>query len=322
MNADLSIVIVSWNCRDELADCLASLAPDRHAVTVQTVVVDNASGDDTAAMVRRRFPDVTLIANDANRGFAAANNQGLAVATGRHLLFLNPDTVVGDRALQTLVGALDADATLGACGPRLLNTDGTVQTSVRRFPTFAALFHQYTPLRMLGLLKPAYRRYKSRDFDFRSAADVESLMGAALCVPRRVLDRVGPFDERFFVYFEEVDLCRRIRDAGHRCRFLPEAAVTHVGGVSAAKGPASLLLCRSMFRYMRKHHPWWRAWPGLATLWLGMLVREAFQLVGNAVAAACLALAGRRDRARRRARRLRAAARFLFCGAWRVLLGI
>jgi hypothetical protein len=323
MPADLSIIIVSWNCRDELAACLVSIAPERHGVALETVVVDNASRDGAAEMVREKFPGVALIANVVNRGFAAANNQGIAATGGRNVLLLNPDTVVHDRALETFVRTLDGDGAIGACGAKLLNADGTVQTSVRTFPSFAALFYQYTPLRMFGVGKRAYRRYKSRDFGFDRPADVDSLMGAALCVPRRVLDQLGGLDERFFVYFEEVDLCRRIRDAGLRNRFVPEAVVTHLGGVSAGgQSAASLFLCRSMFRYLRKHESAAKLAFGLPVLWLGMMVRELSQLVGNSLAASVLQLAGDRDRSRRRRRRARSAVRFLFCDAWRVLLGL
>lgn len=323
MPADLSIVIVSWNCRDELAACLASIAPERHGLALETVVVDNASGDSTAEMVRSAFPGVGLIANEVNRGFAAANNQGIAATSGRNVLLLNPDTMVHEGALASLAGTLDGDGTIGACGPQLLNADGTIQTSVRRFPTFAALLYQYTPARMLGLGKRAYRDYKSRDFSFREAADVDSLMGAALCVPRGVLDRVHHLDERFFVYFEEVDLCRRIRDAGYRNRFVPEAVITHLGGVSAAgQSAASLFLCRSMFRYMKKHSRPAALAFGLPALWLGMMLREAFQLVSNSIAAAALAAGGRAERAGRRWHRVRSAGRFLCWDAWRVLLGV
>jgi GT2 family glycosyltransferase len=320
---DLSIIIVSWNCRDELAACLRSLRDLDHGVSVETIVVDNASADAACDMVRREFPGVALIANEVNRGFAAANNQGLAVAAGRNVLLLNPDTVVHAGALASLVRTLDEDETIGACGPQLLNADGTVQPSVREFPTFAAVLYQYTPLRMFGVGRLAYRAYKARDFDFHRPADVHSLMGAALCVPRRVLDRVGALDERFFVYFEEVDLCRRMHDAGLRRRFVPEATITHLAGVSAGgQAAASLFLCRSMFLYLKKHNPRAKSLPGLVLLWIGMCLRELSQLVGNSVAAAVLLAVGRRDRASRRWRRTRGAARFLFIDAWRVLPNI
>lgn len=314
MTPDLSVIIVAYNCRDELARCLESLAADPTAP--EMFVIDNASRDATADMVRGRFPAVTLIANAENRGFAAANNQGLARATGRNVLFLNPDTVVHAGALAGLVKTLDADATIGACGPQLLNADGSVQPSARMFPSMAALLYQYTPLRVLPFLKGAYRRHKLKDFDFRSPRDVDVVMGAAFCVPRRVLDQVTGMDERFFVYLEEMDLAKRIKDAGYRVRFEPCGRITHIGGVSAATATANLYYCRSLLRYVRKHNGCAKGLAMDAVLRIGMAMREAILLVANAVAAGLLTIIGQSDRARRRRQRLRASARFLGRDMW------
>jgi hypothetical protein len=285
-------------------------------------------------MVRERFGWVRLISNARNRGFAAANNQELVLASGRNVLFLNPDTVVHAGALEVLVRALDGDPHLGACGPQLLSADGSIQPSARRFPTFAALLHQYTPLRALKFLKGAYRRYKMADFDFRTPADVDSLMGAALCVPQRVLAEVGIMDERFFVYLEEVDLCRRIREAGYRIRFEPSGRLTHLGGVSAASSlrsrsgcfggvgsaTANVLFCRSLFRYLRKHGGPFRGAAMAFVLRLGMFLREAALLVGNLIAALVLLLVGRTARAQRRLAGAASAARFLCRDGWLTFL--
>jgi len=363
MAPDLSVILVAYNCRDALADCLKSLGPERSgspdpprgeaapaptesALTaagqvedspwretrraplrcitrpvIETIVVDNASGDGTARMVRECFPSVRLIANASNRGFAAANNQGLAVASGRHVLFLNPDTIVRAGALATLVQTLDADETIGACGPQLLNADGSIQPSARRFPTYGALLHQYTPLRLLRFLKGAYRRYKMAGFDFGAAADVDSLMGAALCVPRRVIEKVGAFDERFFVYLEEMDLCRRIGAAGYRVRFEPAGRITHLGGVSAASATANLFFCRSLFRYIRKYHGPVGGPTLVFLLRLGMFMREGMLMIVNLAAAGMLALVGQTARARRRWAGARAAARFVFRDGWLSFFG-
>jgi hypothetical protein len=329
MAPDLSVIIVSYRCRDVLAGCLKSLEPQSAGAATQrrpeaagewpaieTIVVDNASGDGTLEMVRREFPSVRLIANDANRGFAAANNQGLAAASGRHVLFLNPDTIVQAGALAALVGILDGDEAIGACGPQVLNSDGSVQPSARAFPGYGALLHQYTPLRLLRIFRDDYRRYKMADFDFLTAADVDSLMGAALCVRRRVIDKVGNFDERFFVYLEEVDLCRRIREAGYRVRFDPAGRVVHLGGVSAAAATANLFFCRSLFRYIRKYHSPVAGAAMVHVLRLGMWIREAGMLVGNLAAAAGLAVIGRTDGAQRRWAAARSAARFVARDSW------
>jgi hypothetical protein len=319
VNPDLSIIIVAWHCREDLAHCLEAVPDATGDLRTETVVVDNASGDGTARMVRERFPEVRLIANAANRGFAAANNQALAVASGRHVLFLNPDTRPEEGALAVLVRTLDDDDTLGAVGPQLREPDGAVQPSVRSDPTPAALLHQYTPLRLLRFLAPAYDRYKRRDMDFQTAADVDTLMGAALCVPRRVLDEVGTMDERFFVYHEEADLCLRIRRAGYRVRFEPAARVVHVGGVSAGHAAANVLYLRSLYRFLYKHQGRLKGGLTVTALRLGLFLREALHVPAQALAAAGLFVAGRTGRARRHGRRAARAVRYLCCDAWRTL---
>jgi N-acetylglucosaminyl-diphospho-decaprenol L-rhamnosyltransferase len=317
--ADLSVIIVSMNCRGELAECLASVERARGGLAVETFVVDNASRDASAAMVAERFPQVRLVANKSNRGFAAANNQAVAMATGRNVLFLNPDTVVRPGALEVLVRTLDGDKTIGVCAPQLLNADGSIQKSSRREPTPAALLHQYTPLRLLRIFKGAYRRYKMGDFDFRTAADVEIVMGAAFCVPAQVLAEVGSLDERFFVYFEEMDFCRRVRKAGYRVRFEPGGQITHIGGVSAATATSNLFFCRSLFRYLRKHNGPVAGRAMVFALRLGMFLREAMLLVADLAAGGALALVFQTERAKRRLARARSAARFLFRDVWLTL---
>jgi GT2 family glycosyltransferase len=302
-----------------LAECLASVERARGGLAVEVFVVDNASRDTSAAMVAEQFPQVRLIANERNRGFAAANNQAVALAMGRNVLFLNPDTVVRPGALEMLVRTLDGDATIGVCAPQLLNADGSIQESSRREPTFAALLHQYTPVRLLRIFKGAYRRYKMGDFDFRQAADVEIVMGAAFCTPARVLAQVGALDERFFVYFEEVDFCRRVREAGYRVRFEPSGQITHIGGVSAATATSNLFLCRSLFRYIRKHNGPVAGRAMVFTLRLGMFLRQAALLPTELLAGGAQALMFRTKRAKRHLARARSAARFLFCDGWLTL---
>jgi N-acetylglucosaminyl-diphospho-decaprenol L-rhamnosyltransferase len=333
LQPDLSVVIVSYRCREALERCLASLvvgepsgpadapAAPRWGVSVETIVVDNDSGDGTAEMVRERFASVRLIANPANRGLAAAANQGIAIASGRHILMLNPDTVVREGALEGMVRILDGDAGIGACGPQLLNPDGSIQPSARRLPGFASLLHQYTPLRVLRVFRNTYRRYKMLDFDFQHVADVESLMGAAICVPRRIVDEIGGLDERFFVYYEEVDFCRRILESGRRLRFDPSCRVTHVGGVSADRtAAATVFYYRSLFKYLRKYHSRPAAFAMVWVLWLGMIVREAGLAATNLLAAGALAAVGRGKKANTRLKRARSSARLVCRDGWQALL--
>jgi N-acetylglucosaminyl-diphospho-decaprenol L-rhamnosyltransferase len=233
----LSIIIVSYNCRDALRQCLASLPAGR------VVVVDNG-GD--ADFVRREFPAVNFIANDSNRGFAAACNQGIRATTEPFVLLLNPDTVVTRSALEQLLAVM-SDKRIGACGPRIRNADGSPQISVRRFPT-------------LGRLVLAEFGLRGRYYVTRPGTDVDQLMGSCLLLRRAALEEIGLLDERFFVYFEEVDLCLRLKQAGWRVVFAPDAEITHIGGQSSQTDRTASLRYRyrSLFEFYRKHYPHWQ----------------------------------------------------------------
>ncbi|MCC6627958.1 MAG: glycosyltransferase family 2 protein [Chloroflexi bacterium] len=271
---DLSIIIVSYNTRALLAACLASLRATLAPLTAQTIVVDNASADGTAAMVAADFPEVTLIANEVNRGFAAANNQGLAISTGQDVLFLNPDTRVLPGAVQAALAYLRANWSVGAVGVRLLNGDGTLQPSWRRFYSFlGTLVDNKLTARLLG-------RDQGSLIDGLPAAPtpVDWVIGAFLLVRRAALARIGGgFDERFFVYGEEIDLQYALRAAGWTVVFLPGPAIVHYGGQSAqqVKVAATLYDYRSRYLFVRKHYPtpsvalyWLKAQVGLLVWWL------------------------------------------------------
>ncbi len=251
----LSVLIVNWNVRDLLRRCLQSVLAPSLPDALEVIVVDNGSTDGSGEMVRTEFPQVHLIANPDNRGFTAANNQGLAVARGRYVLLLNPDTeVVGD-ALTTMVAFADAHPDVGVVGPQLLNPDGTVQSSRRRFPTLmTALFEStwlqpYAPRRLLT-------RYYVLDRPDDEIQDVDWVTGAALMARREAIEQVGPLDERFFMYSEELDWCRRFRAAGWRVVYLPTARVIHYEGRSSEQVlPARHIHFQtSKVRYFHKYH--------------------------------------------------------------------
>lgn len=252
---DLSILVVNWNVRDLLRRCLQSILANLPACQLEIIVVDNGSTDGSVEMVRTEFPQVHLIANPDNRGFPAANNQGLAVARGRYVLLLNPDTEVVGNALETMVAFADAHPDVGVVGPMLLNPDGTVQSSRRRFPTLlTAVFEStwlqpYAPRRLLA-------RYYVLDRPDDEVQDVDWVTGAALMARREAIEQVGPLDEGFFMYSEELDWCRRFREAGWRVVYLPTARVIHYGGKSSEQVlPARHIhFQRSKIRYFRKYH--------------------------------------------------------------------
>lgn len=252
---DLSVIIVNWNVRDLLRRCLHSILANVPGGQLEIIVVDNGSTDGSVEMVRTEFPMVRLIANPDNRGFPAANNQGLEVARGRYVLLLNPDTeVVGD-ALATMAAFADAHPDVGIVGPQLLNPDGSVQSSRRRFPTLlTALFEStwlqpYAPRRLL-------EHYYVLDRPDDEVQDVDWVTGAALMARREAAEQVGPLDEGFFMYSEELDWCRRFREAGWRVVYLPTARIVHhVGKSSEQVLPARHIHFQtSKVRYFRKYY--------------------------------------------------------------------
>ncbi len=253
---DLSVVVVSWNVRELLLRCLASVQEGlRDGLSGEVFVVDNASSDGSAAAVADAFPGVQVIANRENVGFVRANNQAIPRCRGRHILLLNPDTEVRPGALRQLVATLDADPGLGAVGPRLLNVDGSLQPSRRRFPTLATALLESTVLQRLCGRSAVVRRFYVADRSDDEEQDVDWLVGACLLVRRSALEQVGLLDERFYMYSEELDLCRRLRVAGWRVRYLPTAEVVHHEAKSSEQAPLArhLHFHESRCRYFGKY---------------------------------------------------------------------
>jgi N-acetylglucosaminyl-diphospho-decaprenol L-rhamnosyltransferase len=250
---DISVVIVSWNVRDLLRQCLRSILDAGYSIEV--IVVDNASADGSVEMVRAEFPAVHVIANAENRGFPAANNQGIAVARGRCVLLLNSDAeVVGD-ALATMVAFADEHPDVGVVGPQLLDPDGSVQSSRRRFPTLATAFFESTWLQPCAPRR-LLERYYVCDQPDDAVQDVDWVQGAALMARREAIAQVGPMDAGYFMYSEELDWCRRFREAGWRVVYLPTAQVVHYGGKSSEQVlPARHIHFQtSKVRYFRQYH--------------------------------------------------------------------
>lgn len=253
---DLSIVIVNWNVKELLRNCLRALLdqadPD---LSCEIIVVDSASSDGSVQLVQQEFPQVQLIASAENLGYAGGNNAGAAAARGRYLFLLNPDTVVKPGALAQLVSYLDAHPRAGAVGPQLLWPDGSVQSSRRRFPTVGSLFWEST---LLGQWFPHNRylqRYHLLDRPADQAQLVDWVVGAAIVIRRDAWLQVGPLDETFFMYFEETDWCRRSAAAGWETHYLPAAQVVHFEGQSSGQVVAArtLRFQRSKLRYARKY---------------------------------------------------------------------
>jgi GT2 family glycosyltransferase len=255
----LSIVIVNWNTQAMLRDCLLSVyagigAGAGGGLAAEVIVVDNASDDGSPGMVEAEFPQVRLIRNAENRGFAAANNQGFAVARGRHVLLLNSDTVVHGDVLARSVAWLDAHGEVGAMGCRVLNTDGSVQLTCSMYPSILNQLLQASGL--WKLRRPRFfGRFLMTDWARDSERAVDTISGCYLLVRARVIEEVGPLDEAFFFFGEETDWCRRMRDAGWTLMFAPVGEITHHGSVSARKlnHRRDVLLTGAKVRLHRKH---------------------------------------------------------------------
>jgi len=248
---DLSIVIVNWNTKSLLRDCLRTVVANLGPLRAEVLVVDNASSDGSADMLRAEFPDVTLIESPRNLGFAGGNNLALRQARGRHVLLLNTDTLVHGRVLADAVAWLDAHPAVAVLGPRVLNTDGSVQASCSAFPSLRFLLMQ-----TLGLTRIAkFDGYRMTGWQRDAERHVDVISGAAMFVRTEAMRQVGLLDEAFFFYGEETDWCHRFARDGWEVVFAPIPEITHFGGGSVRQfnHRRDVLLTEATTRLHLKH---------------------------------------------------------------------
>ncbi len=265
----LSVAVVNYKKGRLLLACVDSIYGTSDDLPVEVIVVDNASSDGIIDVLPARYPQTRLISNPMNVGFARATNQALAAARGAYLLLLNPDTVIQARALETMVRYLQAHPDTGAVGPQMVGSDGRIQFSCRAFPGYStALFGHYSLLTRWFPQNPLSRRYLLSDWDHSTVREVDWISGACLMTRRDVLERVGLLDGQFFLFNEDVDLCKRIREAGWKVVYLPEARVVHYIGASKDKIPSALVIARhrGMIHYYRKHLRRWPLWDRVVSL--------------------------------------------------------
>jgi len=309
---DLSICIVNWNGREIVRGLLRSIAATVGRLNVQTIIVDNASTDGSREMIKGEFPDVVLLRNSHNAGFARANNQAAACALGRYLLFLNNDTIVGPGAIATMVRFLDAHCDYVAAAPQLIGDDGRPQQTVRSLPTPQALLDRVLLLKWTRAFRPAYRAYRQpADFDAQRSSDVQQVAAAALMVRREAFEQCGRWDDGYEFGVEDVDLCQRLGKAG-KFRYLAEAQIDHLGRVSSRANRPFVYRgyeC-GWARYLRKHHSAAAAWTYKTMVSLDMPVRIA-QAAG---AWAIKRIMGKAEQARTYRQRLNACASFMLSG--------
>ena len=263
LHPELSIVVVSWNTCDLTRACLKSIFSTVGDIESEVIVVDNASQDGSADMVEREFPDARLIRSQENLGFTRGYNLGLRQAKGDFLMIANSDLELLPGSAAAMIEFLKAHPGVGMVGPKLISPDGTIQVNGQRFPTFLR--------EVLGLTR-LYRNRFIRDWhdmklgplrkDFTVDADVDTLAGACMMLPRHVVEQVGLLDELFFMYYEDVDWCLRVKQAGWKIYYLGEVGVIHVASQSAIKyglPKANAVLFASQYLYWRKHHGLLRA---------------------------------------------------------------
>jgi len=247
---DLSIIIVNWNTKDLLLQCLESVYQTIKRVEMEVFVVDNGSMDGSIAAAKGRFPEVKFIQNEINLGFARANNQALSLAKGRYLLLLNPDTQVKKGAMERLISFMDAHPEAGGAGAQLLNSDGSRQNSIANFPSLA------TELLNKSLLRWFFPSvFPGKERNYPEPIEVDSVIGACMVVKRDAIEPVGLLDEGYFLFLEETDWCYRMRRTGWKIYHVPQAEIYHFQGkgVEMEKKKARVEYYRSLYRFFKKN---------------------------------------------------------------------
>jgi len=254
--ADISIVIVNWNVKEQLGECLRSLKNISNP-KIETIVIDNNSSDGSIEMIRTEYPEVKLIANSGNVGFARACNQGIYASSGEYILLLNPDTEVPEGSLEKLLRIARQNQNAGIIGPKIVYPDGSLQESVRRFPRFVD--QTLIQLKLHRLLKKSrwIKDYLMVDFDYEKTQTVDQVMGAAFLIPRPIITHLSGLDERYFIWFEEVDFCLKVKNAGRKVLYTPDVQIIHKQGqsffqlVSSSRQP---MRNASLIKYFYKNH--------------------------------------------------------------------
>jgi len=282
---DVSTVIVNWNTCDILRDCLASLYEETRTIDFEVIVIDNFSSDGSAAMIKQEFPQVKLIENSENKGFAAANNQGMAIAQGRYVLLLNSDTIVLDKAINKTILFADVHPEAAVVGCKVLNPDKTPQPTCFMFPSLINMFLSSTYLYKLFPKSRLFGRERMTWWDRNDVREVDVATGCFMLVRRQAIEQIGLMDEQFFVYGEETDWCYRFKQGGWKILFKPEAEIIHFGGQSSKRIPVemTLQLRGSILLFFQKHRSSFEYIIACILVWLFFAIRIPFWLITFAV---------------------------------------
>ena len=281
---DLSCIIVNYNSSNPLQNCLDSIYKTIHGLEFEVIVVDNSEDDLGLQGLKDSFPQAQLIYNPSNVGFSRANNQAAKIAQGNTLIFINPDTILSDQAINFMQNYFCSHSEAGAIGPKVLNPDGSLQYSCRRYPTlWTGLFNRYSILSRLFPKNRFTSQYLMLDFDHKKILPVDWLSGCCLMVRKRVFEEIGGFDENYFLFNEDVDLCRMINETGKKVIYFPKAIVNHQVSTSNSKTSARVIAKRhlGMMHYFKKHHR--GNFLSRGTVNFFILIRGITQLIANLI---------------------------------------
>lgn len=247
----VSVIIVTWNSEEYIEQCFTALVGVKNFDSLQIILVDNGSKDKTVKIVEEKFPYVRVVRNSYNAGLSQAINKGVRLASGKYILLFNPDVIVMETTIHKLCQFMDSREYVGACGPRFLWPDGKIQRSCRELPTFKNLFLEFSGIGRI-MKCPSWKMWH---FSHKETREIEQLMGSCLMVSKRVFDEIGGMNERYPIFMNDVDLCYRIKRAGYKLYFLPDANVIHYLGGSTRKVRRKMILeeHRSVYRYLRDH---------------------------------------------------------------------
>jgi len=255
---ELSVLMVTYNSSQTIKGCLESVLAEINNLSGELIIVDNHSTDDTPALLESytaEHPEIILELNKTNRGFAIGNNQALKLAMGKHLFVLNPDTVLKPGVLKALLEALEKDKKIGIVAPRLQFPDGRIQKTCRRFPRHIDVIYNLFGLSALYPHSRHFNGWKMGDFDHETSCQVDQPAGAALMIKGELFRELGGFDMNFPMFFNDVDLCKRVKNAGYEIWYLPQIMIQHLGGASVKQARLKMTLSShvSFFRYFEKH---------------------------------------------------------------------
>jgi GT2 family glycosyltransferase len=252
----VSVVIVVWNAKKYVLECLESLREWCQSAYAEVIVVDNASSDGTPELIEQRFPEFKLIRNPENFGFAKANNIGIAQSTGSYVCLVNSDVKFTEDCITPMVKYMNANPGVAMLGPKMLAADGIVRRSTMRFPTVWSTFCHALGLDVIFKKSRVFGGWLMADFDHMRTMPVQVLNGWFVVVRRSAMEQVGLLDAQFFMYGEDMDWCKRFHEAGHNIVFFAGAEAIHYGGGSSSSAPIQFYLeqCRANWRYWRKHH--------------------------------------------------------------------